>query len=286
MPAEKIEQQPPTADDPPAIWTPRTIDVGGRPMRVACRPGTDSSRPPLLLVNGIGGQLDIWEPLVRQLDGREIIAFDAPGTGGSARTRMPKRLDALAAVVVDLLDALGHEQVDVLGVSFGGALSQHLARRHPERVRRLILCAISSGVLGAPPRPLAALFLMTPARYYHPTLARYMLPRIVGGRTARDAAVLEEQTAPRLERAPDAIGYLWQLYALAGWTSAPWLHRISLPTLVIAGDDDPVIPLANARFLARRIPAARLRVVEGGGHLFLLDEPESVVDDIHAFLDD
>jgi pimeloyl-ACP methyl ester carboxylesterase len=72
---------------------------------------------------------------------------------------------------------------------------------------------------------------------------------------------------------------------MSGWTSLPWLHRVRQPTLILAGDDDPVIPLANARLMAWRMPSARLRVVEGGGHLFLLDQPETLVDDIPAFLD-
>ena len=77
---------------------------------------------------------------------------------------------------------------------------------------------------------------------------------------------------------------MFQLYATSGWTSAHWLHELKQPTLVIAGEDDRAIPLANGRFLARRIPNARLHVVKGGGHVFVLDEPESIVDEIHAFL--
>jgi poly(3-hydroxyoctanoate) depolymerase len=72
---------------------------------------------------------------------------------------------------------------------------------------------------------------------------------------------------------------------MSGWTSLPWLHRVTQPTLILSGDDDPLIPLANARFMAGRVPSARLRVVEGGGHLFLIDQPKTVVDDIAAFLD-
>jgi pimeloyl-ACP methyl ester carboxylesterase len=97
--------------------------------------------------------------------------------------------------------------------------------------------------------------------------------------------VLAAQAGPRLSRPPDPLGYLFQLYATMGWTSAHWLHTLLQPTLVLAGDNDRAIPLVNARFLARRIPHARLHVVKDGGHLFLLDEPDSVIDVIHAFLD-
>ena len=112
------------------------------------------------------------------------------------------------------------------------------------------------------------------------------MPRIAGGRTKREPALLERQANARLTHPPDALGYAFQLYAVSGWSSLPWLHRIGQPTLILAGDDDPIIPLANARLMARRMPAARLRVVRGGGHLFLLDQPETVAGDIGAFLDE
>ena len=84
---------------------------------------------------------------------------------------------------------------------------------------------------------------------------------------------------------PTPLGYAYQLYATAGWSSLPWLHRVSQPALVVAGEDDPSVPLRNGRVprraAAQRAPARR----EGGGHLFLLDEPESVAGVIRDFLD-
>jgi poly(3-hydroxyalkanoate) depolymerase len=270
-------------DAPRERWAPYKVRVGDLDLRVAHR---GEGRPPLLLITGIGAHLDMWEPLESRLAGREVIAFDAPGTGESSRPRRPLRMDGLANVVYDLLDVLGHDEVDVLGVSFGGAVAQQLAHQAPDRVRRLVLCATSPGMVSVPPKPLPALFLMSPARYYHPAIFRYMMPRIVGGVTARDPSVLAAQAGPRLSRPPDPLGYAFQLYATMGWTSAHWLHNLVQPTLVLAGDNDHAIPLVNARFLARRIPDARLHVVKGGGHLFVLDEPDSVIDEIHAFLDD
>jgi poly(3-hydroxyalkanoate) depolymerase len=282
---EASSSRPPPDEPPPqrSEWRPHHVGVGDLEIRVAQR---GSGGTPLLLITGVGAHLDMWAPLERNLDGRRVIAFDAPGTGGSTRPGRPLRMPALADIVRDLLDVLEEPVVDLLGVSFGGALAQQLARRHPDRIRRVVLCATSAGFVGVPPRPMPALFLMTPARYYHPALFRYMMPRIVGGRTARDAGVLAAQLGPRLSRPPDPLGYAFQLYAATGWTSSPWLHRIRQPTLVIAGDDDRAIPLANARLLARMIPDARLFVVEGGGHLFVLDEPERIVDEVHRFLDE
>jgi pimeloyl-ACP methyl ester carboxylesterase len=172
----------------------------------------------------------------------------------------------------------------VLGYSFGGALAQELAHRSPDRVRRLVLCATGPGLGGVPPKPLAALALATPARYYHPRLLALSVPYIAGGRTARDPRVLAANAEARLQRPPGPLGYAFQLCAAAGWTSLPWLHTVTTPTLVVAGDDDPSVPVRNAKLLASRLPNAQLHVVAGGGHLFLLDEPESAVPAIDAFL--
>jgi poly(3-hydroxyoctanoate) depolymerase len=257
------------------------VEAAGLRLRVA-RQGAGR---PLLLITGIGANLDMWAPLARLVTDRELIAFDPPGAGLSQRPRRPLRMRELAGVVRALLDALALERVDVLGYSFGGALAQELARRAPDRVRRLVLCATAPGLGGVPPRPLAALMLATPARYYHPRLLTLSVPYIAGGRTAREPAVLAAHAGERLAHPPDLLGYAYQLYAAAGWSSLPWLHRVTQPALVLAGDDDPSVPLLNARILARRMPHARLHVVKGGGHLFLLDEPHKAVPQIGAFLD-
>jgi poly(3-hydroxyalkanoate) depolymerase len=261
---------------------PTFVEAGGLRLRVS-RAGEGR---PLLLITGIGANLDMWAPFERLVTDRELIAFDAPGVGLSQRPRVPLRMYGLARIVRELMDVLELERADVLGYSFGGALAQELARRSPDRVRRLVLCATAPGLGGVPPRPMAALMLATPARYYHPRLLALSVPHIAGGRTRRDPSALAEHAGARLARPPDPLGYAYQLYAAAGWTSLPWLHRVKQPTLVVAGDDDPSVPVTNARILAARLPDARLHVIKGGGHLFLLDEPQSAVGRIRAFLDE
>jgi poly(3-hydroxyalkanoate) depolymerase len=270
-----------SAESAAARWRTERVRAAGIELRVARR----GRGRPLLLLTGIGANLDMWRPFQRLVRGREVIAVDAPGTGLSERPRYPLRMGGLARVVLALLDELGTREVDVLGYSFGGLLAQELAHRAPARVRRLILCATAQGLFVVPPRPGPALMLLTPARYYHPRLFRLMVPRIAGGRTRREPEQLERQAAARLARPPQLLGYGYQLYAAWGWTSLPWLRGLTQPTLIIAGDDDPIVPLANSRLMARLIPAATLTVVPGGGHLFLIDEPETVIDEIHAFLD-
>jgi pimeloyl-ACP methyl ester carboxylesterase len=83
---------------------------------------------------------------------------------------------------------------------------------------------------------------------------------------------------------PTVRGYFGQLYAISGWTSMPWLYRLRQPTLVLAGDDDPIVPLINGHILARCIRGARLHVMRGGGHLFLLERPAEVAELVAGFL--
>jgi pimeloyl-ACP methyl ester carboxylesterase len=121
-------------------------------------------------------------------------------------------------------------------------------------------------------------------RYYSAAHLRRVAPVIAGGRTAREPELLQAHATQRLAAPPSLWGYQSQLFAMTGWTSALWLHKLRQPTLVLTGDEDPLVPLANARFLARRIPQARLEVVRGGGHLFLLDQPRDAAGAITRFL--
>ena len=190
----------------------------------------------------------------------------------------------LTATLEHLLDSLGHDRVDVLGVSFGGGIAQQLAHQAPQRVRRLVLAATAPGLGGVPGHPRALLALATPRRYFDPEYFARVAGDVYGGRARRDPAGLTLGAAERFAQPPSVSGYLAQMYAIPGWSSLPWLHRIPHPTLVLAGDDDPIVPLINGRILAARIPNARLHVVQGGGHLFLLEEAEQLADIVADFL--
>jgi pimeloyl-ACP methyl ester carboxylesterase len=128
--------------------------------------------------------------------------------------------------------------------------------------------------------------MLSPIRYYGRDAARHLLPVLAGGRTRREPSVMESHLAERLVNPPSTRGYLQQLYAVTGWSSRGWLGHLRVPTLILHGDDDPLVPVANARWMATVMPGARLRVVHGAGHLFLIDEPESVAGDLVRFLSD
>lgn len=261
----------------------RFVEVDGTRIRVSER----GEGRPLLLVMGIGGSLDMWEPLERALVplGFRTITFDLPGSGGSPAVFPPLRMPGLARVAVGLLDLLGEAYVDVLGVSFGGAVAQEIARFAPERVRRLVLASTTPGIGGVPGSPRVLMHMSTPLRYWSPSYARRVSPLLYGG-DARADADIHGRMAARFERPPSLAGYAGQLYAVSWWSSVPFLRRIRARTLVLHGDDDPILPLPNARILARLIPDATLQVVPGGGHLFLLDRADDAARAVSDFLAD
>ena len=259
----------------------RTVSVGRARIRVSVR----GAGRPLLLVMGIGGSLDMWRPLERELvpRGYRTISFDLPGAGASPPVFPPLRMPGLARIALGVLEALELPEADVLGVSYGGAVAQEMARLGGGRVRRVVLASTGPGLGGIPASPRVLVHMSTPLRYWSPRYAQRIGPIIYGGRAGRDRC-LHSRMAARFERPPSMLGYVGQLHAILGWTSIPFLHRIRKPVLVIQGDDDPIVPLSNARILARLLPDARLEVLPGAGHLFPLDQAAEAAERVDAFL--
>jgi len=260
----------------------RFVDVDGVRLRTSVR----GSGSPVLLITGIGASLDLGVPFERELARRgfQVISFDAPGVGQSTPYAWPRRMSGLARTVRRMAEALGYSRVDLLGVSLGGVVAQQLAHQAPDLVRRLTLAATGPGLGGVPGSPRVLLALATPRRYYQPDYYRRIAGRVYGGMARQDPDWLLHGSVARFVESPSVRGYLAQLYAISGWTSMPWLHRLRQPTLVLAGDDDPIVPLVNGRILAWRIPRAGLHVVRGGGHLFLLERPAEVAALVAEFL--
>jgi len=249
------------------------MQVGGTQLRVAIRPGTGTG-PPLLLCNGIGMRLEAWRPFVDALDPAiEVICFDAPGVGGSQLPSLPYRFTTLALLLREMLHNLGHQQADVLGVSWGGGLAQQFALLNPRLCRRLILVATATGGWTmVPPNPL-------------PPVKNLILRRwgdLWGGSAKTDPDGLTSALR-RARISPLSIGFLYQNTALLGFTTLPLLPLIRQRTLVLTGDEDPIIPVANGRILAAGIPHARLHVYHGG-HVELATRPSLLTPLITSFL--
>ena len=257
------------------------VRVNGLRLRVA----RHGSGRPLLLINGIGAPLEMWVPLIRHLGEHEVITFDMPGCGRSSTPSRPLGMHALAAAVEMMMRVIGRPRAHVLGYSLGGLVAQELAYRFPGRVDRLVLCATTAGFPSLPPRPLAAWLMLTPMRYNDVAAAKMIVPMIAGGRTRRERGALEANLPYRLAYSPSLLGYLLQLYAAGGFSSHRWIRRIGHRTLVMGGDDDPLVPVANTRYLARAIPGAKLHLMRGAGHLVLIDEPRPAGQLIRRFLE-
>jgi poly(3-hydroxyalkanoate) depolymerase len=261
----------------------RILRIGGRLIRVAVREGT-AGWPPLLLCNGLGASLELLQPFVDALDPRRgVIRFDMPGIGGSPAPAVPYHLVTLPSLLAGLLDQLGHEQADVLGISWGGGLAQQFALRRRDRVRRLVLVATGPGALMVPGHPRVLLRMLTPRRHRDPGYAARIAAELYGGSARADPIVARDLLHATTRLGP-ARGYYYQLISSAGWTSLPCLPRLRQPTLILAGDDDPIIPLANARIMHRLIPRSELHVYHGG-HLELAADAERIAPVVEAFLD-
>jgi poly(3-hydroxyalkanoate) depolymerase len=237
----------------------------------------------LLLINGIGASLELLDPFAAELDpALEVIRFDPPGVGGSAPSPLPYRFSGLCRLIARLLDELGHDQVDVLGISWGGGVAQHFAAFQRARCRRLVLVATATGALMVPARLSVLTHMVTPQRYLNRGYLERVAGHIYGGSAradpARVAAAMHDGN-----RVGPARGYLHQLTAGAGWTSVGFLPWLRQPTLIVAGDDDPLIPLANARLMHLLIPKSRLHVYQGG-HLGLVTEAAMLAPVVDAFL--
>jgi poly(3-hydroxyalkanoate) depolymerase len=256
-------------------------DIHGQKLRVGVRQG-DKTRPPLLLFNGIGANIELIEPFFDALDGVEAIVFDVPGVGGSPAPNLPYRPSTLAMLSAHLLDALGYREVDVLGVSWGGALAQQFAFQHGRRCRRLVLAATSPGHLMVPGKLTVLLKLATPRRYKDPGYMQSVAGEIYGG--ALRGAPARARHHLRHVRWSSDYGYYLQLIAAFGWSSLPWLRFLQQPTLVMAGTDDPIVPVANGRILASLIPRARLVTIDDG-HLFLVTSAGRSAQIVSEFLD-
>jgi len=202
-----------------------------------------------VLCNGIGASLEVLDPLVDQLDpDTTVVRFDVPGVGGSPNSTLPYTFPYLAAVVGRLMSALGlgGEGVDVLGLSWGGALAQQFAFQNPRRCRRLILVSTGVGIGMVPARPAVLAKMLTPAAIYGSRLCGPGSPVNSYGGGARADGSLVQRLFDRQLMAASPVVYAHQLLAASVWSSLFALPLIRQPTLIVAGTDDPIIPVANA----------------------------------------
>jgi poly(3-hydroxyalkanoate) depolymerase len=254
--------------------------VDGRTLRVArWTAAKPSGHLPLLFFNGIGANIEAMAPLAEMLPERDFITFDMPGVGGSPEPVVPYNAWFMSRIAAQLLDRFDMPRVDVMGVSWGGAMAQQFTLQNGERVNRLILAATTAGMLMIPGNPAALMKMADPRRYIDPDYMAKHFKTLYGGMVGNKAEHID-----RL-KPPSKTGYFYQLLAMMGWTSAPFLPFMKQDTLIMMGGDDQIVPIANGRFLKMLIPNSEMYDIPDGGHLFLLSHAQECVGVIREFLD-
>ena len=262
------------------IFDFETLQINGLSIRVGRRAGDKSVRP-LLIFNGIGSNAEVLKPFVAAIKEIPVITFDAPGAGYSQSPLTPRSPLAVARIANQILDHYSLSEVDVLGVSWGGAVAQEFARRYADRCRHLLLAASATGSFSFPANPFAAAKILIPGLLKDPEFMERNACDIYGGVFCHSPELIHEHA--RRVSAPSALGFFFQQLALYRWTSLHWLHLIKQPTLVMAGRDDPLVPAPNAYLLAKMIRGAQLHQFSCG-HLFLVTQPNEVAATIRPFL--
>ena len=237
----------------------------------------DRANPPLLLVMGLALSSRAWDPLPELL-ARDfhVIVFDNRGSGRSARIGLAYRMGDLADDAAAVLDAAGVRAANVFGISMGGMIAQELALRHPERVRALALgCTFASWARSRGPslRTLLDLALLNLGFVSADRMARIIVSAEWHARNPRGAVEWirrAEHTAVRFALA--------QFFAILRHGTLSRLSQIRVPTLILTGDADRLVPPVNSDVLARAIPGARLRIFAGAGHVFPLEREAETVD--------
>jgi 3-oxoadipate enol-lactonase len=239
------------------------------------------SGEPLLLIMGLSYPSYMWHRsrpvLAKQF---RTIAFDNRGIGQSDVPPGVYSIPLMASDAAAILDAAGVEGAHVFGVSMGGMIAQEFALQYPSRVRSLILgCTAAGGPHAVQAEPAALQALMR--RDLTPEESKEaIIPFIYDAGTPRK--LIDEDMAIRMKWYPTPQGYAGQLQGIFGWEAYSRIAQIAVPTLVIHGETDRLIPRANAQLIVERIPGAKLVLIPHAGHIFETDQPGAVH---HAILD-
>lgn len=242
----------------------------------------------LLLITGLGGHSLDWGWVLPELlaEHYQVVIFDNRGAGRSDQPPGPYSIEQMAQDTVRLLDAIGLKRAYLFGVSMGGMIAQEIALDYPERVEKLVLgCTMAGGATQVEPAPAVEAYLhprqdlsaqggmwwSAPSGFTHDFIRAH--PEIV-----------ERKIQVNLAYPSRLDAYEAQLAAFKAYDSHARLPSIKADTLVLTGDRDILIPPQNSRILAERIRGARLREIEGAGHLFWISHPEETFEAVRAFL--
>lgn len=234
--------------------------------------------PAVVLVMGLAYPSDMWWRLVPYLaKEHRVLVLDNRGAGRTGDVAgAPYTVETMAADVLAVMDAAGVGSAHVMGASMGGLIAQELALTSPDRVRTLILGCTHPGIAHAVMNPDAVAMLANRGEMTPEQAAEASIPFNYDPATPRER--IEEDWARRLPLATTPAGYLAQVQGTMGWNGLPRIASLALPTLVVHGEGDRLVPVENGRILARSIPGAELVTIPDANHLFFTDQPERTVE--------
>jgi poly(3-hydroxyalkanoate) depolymerase len=237
---------------------------------------------PLLVCNGLGMSIETIVPFTKLFANRTIIHFDVPAVGKSSLPFVPLSLENYTDITKKMITALGYDQVDMLGISWGGILAQEFTRQYPQKVNKLILSVTSAGYCVTIPSPFQVMMGLTfPLCFFNQYYRDLIAGPLYGGVVHSQPRYAQEHDKRNIN--PNIYGYFSQLVATGGWASVPWLHTLEHETLVISGKHDSVIPSINQQVLASLIPNATLQVINCG-HLLMVTKAAEVSALVKEFL--
>jgi 3-oxoadipate enol-lactonase len=239
---------------------------------------------PVLLIMGLGYPSCMWHRTRPGLAIRyRTVALDNRGVGQSDVPPGPYQMALMASDAAAVLDAADVKRAHIFGVSMGGMIAQEFALQYPDRVYSLVLgCTAPGGPNAVKAEPEARDLLMARGKMTPDQAMEASVPYIYAPTTPR--ARIEEDFAVRRKRFTSLQGYMAQLQGIISWEAYSRLSTIRVPTLVIHGESDRLVPPANGRLIAEGIPGARLVVLPQASHIFTTDQPDAALDAILDFL--
>ncbi|HLG96019.1 MAG TPA: alpha/beta fold hydrolase [Bryobacteraceae bacterium] len=230
---------------------------------------------PLLLIMGLGYPSDMWyrtRPVVSKT--YRTIVIDNRGVGRSDMPPGPYPIATMAADALAVLDAAGVDAAHVYGISMGGMIAQELTLQHPERVRSLILgCTAAGGPTAVQAEPEVGQMIMARGAMTPEQAAEAAVPYIYDRGTPR--AKIDEDLNVRRPWLARPEAYIAQLQGILAWEAYSRLPHIQVPTLVVHGENDRLVPVGNGKLIASRIPGAKLVILPNASHIYPTDQTEA-----------
>jgi 3-oxoadipate enol-lactonase len=246
--------------------------------------GDSGASATVLLIMGLGYTHEMWNRVAPALGGKyRVISFDNRGVGLTDAPPGPYTMPAMAADSIAVMDAAGCPRAHVFGISMGGMIAQEMVLRYPDRVGSLILgCTACGGPHSTAAQPEVLETLRARGTMTVDEGIRAMVPYIYDAATPRER--VEQDLEIRARTYPKEESYFAQLAGVAAHDTYDRLGSIAVPTLVIHGENDQLVPPENGRVLAGKIPGAKLVMLPGASHIFPTDQPEASLGAILSFL--